>query len=280
MAGQWLAMLEQTAQSFCMQLFIRTSDQSATYNHQRGISLSQRPEDFKISIQGVLLVRYRDRVKIHMSDASASIPIIKEFAGMSFSKNGEFFCLWEREAILRDASQARRTSSPKNYWTIWSLGATESARRELVMLGEPITLPIPEYEPGKPTGEVLLLPFSNYPRFVACDRQQHLYLVRADSSRTRAHRLDRTDNAKAGFVLPGDENFLLICGSQQERQKARKYFMSFSNSPSLQTVLCGKLYDNIDPEFDGTTVMLSGLRDGSPCLLTLHSSGRLVRKIV
>ena len=194
---------------------------------------------------------------------------------MAFTGNGEYFCLWER-----DQREKGHNKEAWNYWTVWSQGGTDSSGNELVTLGNTIRLQLPPYIPERATGEVLLMPFSTYPRFIACDRQQYVYLVRADAQTARAHQLGKTDNAKAGFVLPGDEDFMLIRGSQHEPQRAEKCFMSFMGSPSLQYKSCGKLSENIDPESDGAAVMPWNQLGGSTCLLTLRSSGRLVRKIL
>jgi hypothetical protein len=117
-----------------------------------------------------------------------------------------------------------------------------------------------------------------YPRFIACDRQQHVYIVRADAQTARAHQLGSTDNAVTGFVLPDDESFMLIRSSQHERQRAEKCFISFMGSPSLQSQSCRKLYENIHIETDGAAVVPDGQLGGSHCLLTLKPSGLLVRK--
>ncbi len=102
-----------------------------------------------------------------------------------------------------------------NHWTVWS--HIESNPAELRMLGQTINFQIPPYEPGRATGAAFLAPFSSYPRFIACDRQQYVYVIRADLQTGRAHQIGRTDNAVAASVLPDDESFMLIRGSPVRR---------------------------------------------------------------
>ena len=124
-----------------------------------------------------------------------------------------------------------------------------------------------------------MAPFSTYPRFIACDRQQHIYTVRADLQTGRAHRVDKTDNVAVGFVLPDDQSFMLIRGSPHERQTAERCFLTFMTEPSLQKRSYGKLYDKIDTETDGIAVVPDDC-GGLPSFLTLKPSGLLGRKVL
>lgn len=273
LAGQWLALFERLApSSFCVRLHFRSDLQQALYQARSRISLGQAPEDFQLSSLGNLAFRFRDRVEIHTSGGIASIPLAKEFAGMAFTRGGEYFCLWER-----DKREKGHTKTAYNYWTVWSQDANAAGFK---MLGQTIHLQLPPYVPERATGEVFLASFSTYPRFIACDRQQYVYIVRADSQTARAHHLGQTDNAVAGVVLPDDESFMLVRGSQHERQRAEKCFMSFMGSPSLQPKSSGKLYENIDIGSDGAAVVPNDQLGGSPYLLTLKPSGLLVRKVL
>jgi serine/threonine protein kinase len=275
LAGQWIALLEQTAPSaFCIRLYYRLGLRQAKNEFRSKFSYNRPPEDFKVSAQGALAIRFRERVDLHTTDGSTKVALEKEFGAMTFSVNGQFFCLWER-----DRREKGHTKPAWNFWSVWSHN-TNPASPEFTMLGDTISVQLPRYAPDKTTGEVLLMPFTTYPRFIACDRQQYVYLVRADVQSARAHILGRTDNAKAGFVLPDDENFMLVRGSQHDTQRAEKCFMSFMGSPSLQPRSCGKLYENIDAEADGVAVVPFDQLEGSPCLLTLRQSGRLVRKVL
>jgi len=133
------------------------------------------------------------------------------------------------------------------------------------------------YTPSKATGEVLLLPFTQYPRFISCDRQQNVYLIRADARDQRAYRLGRTDTAIAGLILPDDESFLMIRGSEHERQRADKFALSFMGVPSFRVSLCGKIYSKFNSEVEGCAARLYG-DTAVTCFLTLLRGGWLVRK--
>lgn len=224
----------------------------------------------ELSYLGTLALQFRDRIELRTRSGSASIPLQKEFAGMSFTRTGEYFCLWER-----DRSEKGKTTPAYNYWNVWSQGTSNAT--EFKILGDTMSLPIPPYVPVRSSGMTFLAPFSTYPRFIACDRQQHVYSVRADLQNGRAHHIGKVDNAAAGFVLPDDESFMLIRGSQGERHWAERCFLTFTPDPSLQKRQCGELYRNIDVETDGAAVVPDDL-SGPPYLLTLKPSGVLGRK--
>ena len=124
-----------------------------------------------------------------------------------------------------------------------------------------------------------MAPFSTYPRFIACDRQQHIYTVRADLQNGRAHRVDQIDNIAVGVVLPDDQSFMLLRGSPHERQTAERCFLTFMTEPSLQRRSCGKLYDKVDIETDGFAVVADDV-GSAPSFVTLKPSGLLGRKLL
>lgn len=273
LAGQWLAILEQSlSSSFSVRLLFR-SDQRQAYEQARTpIFLGEAPEEMKLSSHGTLALKYSDHVKLYTCAGSVSTPLTKEFVAMTFSQSGQYFCIWERDR------RGRENNRVYNYWTVWSQDT--SASGEFQMLGQTIRLELPPYDPSGSSGSTILASFSTYPRFIACDRQQYVYIVRADVQKDRAHLLGRTDNAVAGFVLPDDKSFILLRGSQHERQRAERCAMSFTNDPSLQSRSCGRLHENIDIRLDGVVVVPESQHDGQPCLLTLKPSGLLGRKLL
>src|SRR5882757_2528942 len=151
----------------------------------------------------------------------------------AFSGDGEFFCLWERDRNY-------------HYWSVWGadlklVSGTIRLKHEVrrahshvsknlfKSLDTYIELFAQTWNPQTSSLEAHLLPFRSYPRFIACDRSQNVYLIRADlssPSSDRALQLGRTDNVFCGSVLPSDDGFLLIRASEHSNQKIERFSLS------------------------------------------------------
>lgn len=128
---------------------------------------------------------------------------------------------------------------------------------------------------------MFLLPFSTWPRFIACDRQQNIYLVRADQQDVKVHMIGTTDNATAGALLADDESFIIITASHASRSsKVEKCSLAFVGEPSFHSQKSGRLHEFVDPKGKAIATTNYGWAAGSPCLLTLKPSGTLVCKIL
>lgn len=129
LSGRWIAILERVRQAQChLAIYFRPVAQQAKHRLFRKIALPQKPQQFEISSQGVLTARFLDRVVLYLDGGSAPIALTKAFAGMGFSGNGDYFCLWESDDAY----------GGNFYWTVWSLRIVGS-QTEVVVLGQTIS---------------------------------------------------------------------------------------------------------------------------------------------
>ena len=132
-----------------------------------------------------------------------------------------------------------------------------------------------------------LIPFRGYPRFISCDTEGNVYVVRADHKNEgdRATQLGTTDNVCAGLMLPEDQDLLLIRASEHSSQKIERVSLtSMGGQAFFKAYGYGNLYQDVVLDHWGIAVRPfvgdSELGNGGSCLLTLSPTGRLTRKIL
>lgn len=279
LAGSFLALLEKAATTtFSIKLMVKAGLPGKRYQLRSTFTYNEAPEDIELSQNGALAIRFVNRIHLRMYEPSATIPLnsttpSKDFVHMAFTASGEHFCLWERDKWVKEA-----TRRPQNYWSLWTIGTNTD--RDFRLLCPTIRSPLKSHDGQGKRGQAFLASFGAYSRFIACDRQQHMWLIRADDTNAPVHYLGRTDNATACFMLPYDESFLLIRSSQHEHLKVDRCIISFTNGPSMQCSPAGRFTGHSYNELDGVSLTTQESSDGSVSVLILKTSGRLIRKLV
>lgn len=127
--GQWFAILEKFRLSqYHITTYFRPDAEDVRHRSVTKRPLRLKPQQFEISSQGALAVRYLDSVMLYTTSGSAPINLDKYFTSMTFSGNGDYFCLWESDNFY----------SGNFYWTVWSLRNIGS-QAGIVMLGNTIS---------------------------------------------------------------------------------------------------------------------------------------------
>lgn len=127
-----------------------------------------------------------------------------------------------------------------------------------------------------------MIGFFQYPRFVVFDKLQNIYLVRADATQQRVSRLGKTNHLRHGLMLPANDSFLWVRGSEHQDLRAEICALSFTGEPAVRARPSGIVPRKYDPRREGAAVRgfdeLEGLEGRATCLLLLLRSGWLVRK--
>lgn len=119
----------------------------------------------------------------------------------------------------------------------------------------------------------------SWPRFIACDHQQELYLIRADAESARVHGIGTAPNAVMGTVLPDDEAFVVVqTVTEKPTPVVTKGSLSFVDEPSAHLMRWGKLSRQFDPKYDAVATSSSCGEGGETHLLVLSRTGLLVAK--